>query len=563
MIKLKLNELAKKLGKSITDIAEETGLNRNTVTALFHNKVDGIKFETIEKICDTYKVSIHDIFAASSKTDDTDEKTSNVFFDKPYKQEGEVVPFTCWTWMIQSNKNESGYFKHDLGQLACYFRANYGDIYWERDSFNRLAASVYDRYKDPKEFDMLFREFVKSSKGIEELYLTVDPRMIIDMNETELLAFYERLWKEYESFWRLSVFVDSFDAGYDKTTMDQITERCHLAPNEVVVLTTPQEKTFANDRLQRLLEIIKVMKKKGWNAKKPGLKEYVAVDADLQLYAKEFSYYRSNYVHTHQITIDEISEEVLKYLADEALFARECKHLDDYESDRRKAVAAVLKKHALTTNPLEFFQKLTFWREYRKKINLMGIHLQHDVVRSLEKKTGIAHKYLNYLSFDEIGNVLKGLVTLETLQRRYEKGMLVHVEGNRYKIVVGEEAASLRRQIEDRMRGNSDGTSIVGQVASQGYAKGIARIILSREDFDSFKEGEILVTGMTRPEFVPLMKRAAGIVTNEGGITCHAAIVSRELGKPCVIGTQIATQVIKTGDLVEVRANHGTVRILS
>jgi pyruvate,water dikinase len=68
---------------------------------------------------------------------------------------------------------------------------------------------------------------------------------------------------------------------------------------------------------------------------------------------------------------------------------------------------------------------------------------------------------------------------------------------------------------------------------------------------------------MTRPEFVPLMKKAAGIVTDEGGITCHAAIISRELGKPCIIGTQTATQIIKDGDLVEVRANHGTVRILN
>ena len=103
---------------------------------------------------------------------------------------------------------------------------------------------------------------------------------------------------------------------------------------------------------------------------------------------------------------------------------------------------------------------------------------------------------------------------------------------------------------------------MTGQTASQGYAKGVARIILTQDDFGRFGEGEILVTSMTRPEFVPLMKKAAAIVTNEGGITCHAAIVSRELGKPCVIGTKNATKIIKDGDLVEVRANHATVRIL-
>jgi pyruvate,water dikinase len=65
---------------------------------------------------------------------------------------------------------------------------------------------------------------------------------------------------------------------------------------------------------------------------------------------------------------------------------------------------------------------------------------------------------------------------------------------------------------------------------------------------------------MTRPDYVPAMKKAAAIVTNEGGITCHAAIVSRELGIPCIIGTKIATEVFKDGDVVEVNANHGWVR---
>ena len=67
---------------------------------------------------------------------------------------------------------------------------------------------------------------------------------------------------------------------------------------------------------------------------------------------------------------------------------------------------------------------------------------------------------------------------------------------------------------------------------------------------------------MTRPEFVPLMKKAGGIITNEGGITSHAAIISRELGIPCIIGTKIATKVLHDGDLVEVDADNGVVRIL-
>ena len=74
--------------------------------------------------------------------------------------------------------------------------------------------------------------------------------------------------------------------------------------------------------------------------------------------------------------------------------------------------------------------------------------------------------------------------------------------------------------------------------------------------------GEILVTGMTDPRFVPLMKQVGAIVTDAGGMLCHAAIVARELKKPCIVGTKFATQVLKDGDLVEVDADKGEVRVV-
>ena len=77
------------------------------------------------------------------------------------------------------------------------------------------------------------------------------------------------------------------------------------------------------------------------------------------------------------------------------------------------------------------------------------------------------------------------------------------------------------------------------------------------------KEEEVLITGMTRPDFVPLMRKAAAIITDEGGLTCHAAIIARELGIPCVVGTRIATAVLKDGNLVEVDGTKGLIKIIS
>ena len=102
---------------------------------------------------------------------------------------------------------------------------------------------------------------------------------------------------------------------------------------------------------------------------------------------------------------------------------------------------------------------------------------------------------------------------------------------------------------------------VKGLPASPGVGAGVAKVIFDPKSKEAmeFKEGEILVTKMTDPDWVPLMKKAAAIVTDEGGMTSHAAIVSRELGVPCIVGTGNATQVIKSGIEVTVDGGRGVV----
>ncbi|HAH04666.1 TPA: hypothetical protein DCL28_03895 [Candidatus Komeilibacteria bacterium] len=104
--------------------------------------------------------------------------------------------------------------------------------------------------------------------------------------------------------------------------------------------------------------------------------------------------------------------------------------------------------------------------------------------------------------------------------------------------------------------------SLQGVIASAGKFSGPVRIIKNLADLAKFRQDEVLITSMTSPEYVPAMKKAGAIITDKGGVTCHAAVVSRELGVPCVVGTQNATKVFKTGELVEVNANHNSVKII-
>jgi len=117
---------------------------------------------------------------------------------------------------------------------------------------------------------------------------------------------------------------------------------------------------------------------------------------------------------------------------------------------------------------------------------------------------------------------------------------------------------TLREPIKNRaeIKGN---VLTTGMPASPGVASGVVKIISSMDDLDKVKKGDILVTTMTNPDMVVTMQRAAAIVTSEGGVTAHAAIVSREMGIPAVVGAQDALDVLKDGDEVTVDGTYGKV----
>jgi pyruvate,water dikinase len=111
--------------------------------------------------------------------------------------------------------------------------------------------------------------------------------------------------------------------------------------------------------------------------------------------------------------------------------------------------------------------------------------------------------------------------------------------------------------IEEYVRLEDGEVLVSGTSVGNKIGVGKASVIESVEQINDFAEGDVLVTTMTDPDWVPIMKRASAIVTNKGGRTCHAAIVSRELGIPCIVGTSTATEVIQNGEDITVSCNEG------
>jgi phosphoenolpyruvate synthase/pyruvate phosphate dikinase len=195
--------------------------------------------------------------------------------------------------------------------------------------------------------------------------------------------------------------------------------------------------------------------------------------------------------------------------------------------------------------------------DLRKKIDLAADKATHIILASVRHDYPELGPLANYV---RLADLEWEEVPREPLER-LAKGFVMVDE----QIVTEEEFEQLKKRYQftlEETRVPANVSELRGQPAMPGHAKGRVMLVQKREDVERFEKGRVLVSAMTVPDFVPAMSKAVAFVTDEGGITSHAAIVSRELGTPCVVGTKIATRALRDGDLVEVDASRGIVRVV-
>lgn len=216
---------------------------------------------------------------------------------------------------------------------------------------------------------------------------------------------------------------------------------------------------------------------------------------------------------------------------------------------------------------VDYIQFIIKFRDLRKEFMIKAMTCAFRLGEKIIIEAGLDLKYLRCLTFNEamMGVDYVKKIKEEILARENGSMGFVDYEG---KVTINLTNFNETKKIIDYYYTNQNydnkvGNIINGQIGCPGKIIGKVVLItdLNKHAF-KMKRGCILVTGMTRPEFISLMKKASAIITDEGGITCHAAIISRELKIPCIIGTKIATHVLKDGMLVEVNASKGIVKII-
>lgn len=195
--------------------------------------------------------------------------------------------------------------------------------------------------------------------------------------------------------------------------------------------------------------------------------------------------------------------------------------------------------------------------DIRKESMLQNTYARDKFLKNICGRTPYSLRNLRAMRNDEILKVLAGgKVNLREIGMRHKLSVIYYTPKTGT-IYYGKAAQKLYDAYLSQFASKEIRGTVVSGLGEIIKGK-VSRVMDVRRD--KFTPGTILVTSMTRPEFMPLVRQAKALVTDEGGLTCHAAIVSRELGIPCIVGTKNATRVLKSGDLVEVDANKGVVR---
>lgn len=200
-------------------------------------------------------------------------------------------------------------------------------------------------------------------------------------------------------------------------------------------------------------------------------------------------------------------------------------------------------------------------QDERKMYNFKAEHYLQEFVHAFSSKTNLDPASLKLFILNELQDALFTQDTQTINERRIcfvlncTDKEIIHCDG--------QNARSIANQYLEGTNVNQ--TVIQGTVASTGthpYFRGTAKIVLTIDEIEKINLGDILITTMTSPDFVIGMKKAGAIITDTGGMLSHAAIVSREFKKPCIVGTEIATKVIHDGDIVELHCGKGTIKII-
>ena len=489
-----------------------------------------------------------------------------------YKQGAAVKPlYISYPWFACSLMKIFGQKIPVKYEVIIFIENDLMDDYISKRSLEKVARYYYKRQRRDRKF--IQKLYSWWHKNFVSVFLKLNAKIFAEdffrFSNKELLSLFKNYTKIYLGLWHEVIFLDAFDF-YGETILKEALEKenKNIDLDSLNLLLSLPMPSFLQRKRLKLLEVTeKVLKNKK-------VKEFIISEKSYRRAAEKYPWLKKElaelssgyyWLYNDFAVVDYLGP---KYFYDELrLLLLNGRKLKEERAMRlwiknlSKRKTKIIKKHKLSpglVNTINFLALLGNFRDERKSYNQMAGNTLKKFVLEFSKRSGLELKIIENLFHWEIKNVFNLNKRLITEAESRSKEVFYILKSPTKYLALNEKYGKKLSDYLKKLISRKE--KLRGRVAFSGLVKGRVKIIRNKSDFGKMKKGDILVAPNTRPEYVPVMKIAGAIISEEGGLTCHAAIVSRELKVPAIVGVQGAIAALKDGDLIEVDAEKGIVR---
>ncbi len=415
-------------------------------------------------------------------------------------------------------------------------------FYIDKNSWDKLVASLNKEYtSDTRKLEKYEKQFEIDGKSYLQIAKKINTSNLTKLTDKELLSLYQNYQDKlfrYSIFAWTSFILNDFVSKRATQIIDKYINKCNRTTDRQHIL----DSLFKPEKRAAILEL-----------------QYKLDSFQGKLTSHEFNNLYENYkwlscldIHNKPWSKKEFREHIQSFKKTKT---RTIKPFSEYAKD-----LAVSKSDL---GYLTIANKFVYIKDARDDYRRRGVYLALPMFSEIAKRMGIKPDEITYLGEKEIVQFLSRKLKINPqIIKERKKGFVQYLdESNNLVCLEGNIVNTVLNKFH-LVQKNIKVQKIQGMVACKGNALGKVVIVAGIKDLEKVKKGCILVAVTTHPDYVPAMRRAGAIITDEGGITSHAAIVSREFGIPCIVGTKNDTKVLKDGDMVKVDAINGAIRKL-
>jgi len=417
------------------------------------------------------------------------------------------------------------------------------DWFWSKQEYKRLGR-ILDREQNLHltHLTTIIARMERHCSVLRRWCLAHNQRSYHQAGANELLRIFEEYWSMCQ---RVATFLEVkhvLNRVLERRIRQQLTKYLQSESSNQVneifeCLLVPTKDTLAREAHKKLLRLAQAR-----------VSNRASIEHWLELYSSITTFHWLG----RPLTERQVKRQIVEL--------KRIKYVKQHGSNNYRRIIQKLGLKGSIIREIEALQQLFYLHTYELECLFASKYWSKNLLTEVARRIGLTYNSYVNATYQEIISALKGqkLDIPKLLARRHNQFALFRL-ANGITLLQG---AGFRKLLNATKVRETKIAEVRGSVAFTGMARGRVRVIKTTYDFNRFKAGDIVVTPMTTIDFTTYLPKAGAIVTDEGGITCHAAIVSRELKIPCIIGTKIATRVLKDNDLVVVDAIKGIVRKL-